>query len=76
MRFKKELKKEFLNGRTISYIAKEIRITNGRLTNILNGKVSCLGTTAKLISNYGIAITYNGNSNASYGVNVDRRYRI
>lgn len=30
-----------------------------------------IGKNAKILANYGIAITYNGNSNSSYGVKVD-----
>lgn len=39
--FKTKLKDEYLDGRTITYIAKKIGITKHYVTNILNGKKHC-----------------------------------
>ena len=40
-RFKKEMKKEFLQGRTITYVAEKIGITRVHLTNVLNQRDNC-----------------------------------
>ena len=40
-KFNEEEKAKLLDGRTITYIAKKIGITNSFLTSILNGKRSC-----------------------------------
>lgn len=47
--FKKELKKELLDGRTSIYVAKKIGITRQQLDNILNGKTTTGKTTAYCI---------------------------
>lgn len=39
--FKSERKKELLKGRTITYIAEQIGVTNGFLSQVFNGKKSC-----------------------------------
>jgi plasmid maintenance system antidote protein VapI len=52
MKFIKERKDEFLEGKKIKYIAKEVGLTNVHLCNILNGKTSCKNTTAIFISEY------------------------
>ena len=48
--FKNELKEEYLDGRTINYLANKIKVTNAYLCSILNGKRSCGILTAKNIS--------------------------
>lgn len=40
-RFKKDEKENFLQGRTITYIANIIGITREHLTNIFNRKIEC-----------------------------------
>jgi plasmid maintenance system antidote protein VapI len=39
--FKQELKKELLNGMTIRYIANTIGVTEGYISQVLNGKKEC-----------------------------------
>lgn len=39
--FKKELKEELLDGRTITFVAQRIAVSVGFLTNVLNGKSNC-----------------------------------
>lgn len=39
--FKKELKEELLDGRTITFVAKKIAVSIGFLTSVLNGKSNC-----------------------------------
>ena len=39
--FKKELKKELLNGMTIRNIANTIGVTEGYISQVLNGKKEC-----------------------------------
>lgn len=50
--FKKINKKDVLNGRTITYMAKEIGITNQYLTNIFNHKISCSKLVAYCITKF------------------------
>ena len=47
--FKKEQKKELLNGRTIAFVAKKIGVSYVHLTNILNGKTKCSQVVANSI---------------------------
>lgn len=49
-KFKTELKKEMLEGRTITYLANQIGFSKNALTNILNGKNTTKKTTAYIIS--------------------------
>ena len=50
--FKKELKKQLLEGRTIKYVASKIGITDTFLTSILNGKRTCSKITAYCITKF------------------------
>ena len=52
MKFIKEKKKEFLDGRKIKYVADEVGMTNVHLCNILNGKSQCKNTTAIFLCEY------------------------
>lgn len=50
--FKKELKKEALKGRTITYIANELGYHRIHLYRVFSGNYSCSFKTANNISNY------------------------
>lgn len=47
--FNKQEKTKILNGRTITYVANKIGITNAFLTSVLNGKRGCSKTVAYCI---------------------------
>lgn len=50
--FKKELKKQLLQGRTIKYVASKIGITSAFLSSVLCGNRTCSKLTAYCITKY------------------------
>lgn len=49
-KFKKNLKKEFLDGRYVREIAKKVGITESYLSMILNSKRNCSGLLANFLT--------------------------
>lgn len=54
-KFKTELKKELLKGRTITYLADELGMTKQHITNVLNGKTTTNYLLASALSNNEVA---------------------